>query len=200
MQPPRPQIHDRPLKGHNEAMSGIESDDDDDAELLRQLKSDRESVELDELNSQRGKESFIGDNDDAGSSSGIVATTLKDGASCVNPQQRIFYAIRTCDSLQAPAIFMARDDCRCYIDQNERNDGLQYEVFDNILTAMEYIDGMSCDQSTSSPSRKTQQARPVSSKNDSTTTIRAQRHGTVKQTTNSANVTTATSDTQRSEY
>jgi hypothetical protein len=55
------------------------------------------------------------------------------------PAKRQFYAIRKCDSLKAPAIFLHWDDCCFYVD-NEENDGrVDYQTFDVITDAFKYI-------------------------------------------------------------
>ena len=54
--------------------------------------------------------------------------------------KRTFYAIRQCDGLNAPAIFLNKNDIDFYIDQDENEDHVEYRICDNILDAMEYID------------------------------------------------------------
>jgi hypothetical protein len=53
--------------------------------------------------------------------------------------QRVYYAIRTCDSLKAPAVFFSWDDCFFYIDQKETEGKVVHQGFDVILDAVEWI-------------------------------------------------------------
>ena len=58
-------------------------------------------------------------------------------------KKRSFYAIRSCDGLNAPAIFFDEDDYNFYIDQNDDDDDdddIEVLICDNILDAMEFID------------------------------------------------------------
>jgi hypothetical protein len=50
-----------------------------------------------------------------------------------------FYAIRSCYSLKAPAVFLNYDDCSLYIEQDENDETLEYKRFDIMAEAMEYI-------------------------------------------------------------
>jgi hypothetical protein len=65
------------------------------------------------------------------------------------PARRQYYAVRKCDSLRAPAIFLHWDDCSFYVEHTilslvaneESKDEAQaeYQSFDQIAEAMEYI-------------------------------------------------------------
>ena len=52
-----------------------------------------------------------------------------------------YYAIRKCDSLQAPAIFMALDDCNLYLDQRENDVTVEAKRFLTMKDAVEYVEG-----------------------------------------------------------
>jgi hypothetical protein len=58
-----------------------------------------------------------------------VATTPK-------PQ---YYAVRKCDSLKTPAIFWDWDDCSFYLDKEENDDEVDYQVFGAIAQALDYL-------------------------------------------------------------
>jgi hypothetical protein len=50
--------------------------------------------------------------------------------------QHAYFAVRQCDFLKGPAIFFAWEDCSFYVDQN---DDVEYQGFDLILDAVEWI-------------------------------------------------------------
>jgi hypothetical protein len=54
--------------------------------------------------------------------------------------QHEYYAIRTCDSLKAPAIFFSWEDCCFYIDQEENEGKVDYKGFNFILDAVKWIE------------------------------------------------------------
>jgi hypothetical protein len=56
-----------------------------------------------------------------------------------NPAFFSFHAIRKCDSLKAPAIFLDWEDCSFYLDQDENDGKVEYQAFDVVMEALEYI-------------------------------------------------------------
>jgi hypothetical protein len=54
------------------------------------------------------------------------------------PQHQIF-AIRKCDSLKAPAIFFAWEDCEFYVDEEENEGVVDFKGFDLVLDAIKWI-------------------------------------------------------------
>jgi hypothetical protein len=54
------------------------------------------------------------------------------------PQHQIF-AIRKCDSLKAPAIFFAWEDCEFYVDDEENEGVVDFKGFDLVLDAIKWI-------------------------------------------------------------
>jgi hypothetical protein len=62
-----------------------------------------------------------------------------DSASDKKPAaKQIYYAIRKCDSLRAPAIFLHWDDCSFYVD-NDENEDVDFAKFDKVVDAVAYI-------------------------------------------------------------
>jgi hypothetical protein len=55
------------------------------------------------------------------------------------PAKRQFYAVRKCDSLRAPAIFLHWDDCCFYVDSKENVGPLDYQSFDSMDDAARYV-------------------------------------------------------------
>jgi hypothetical protein len=53
--------------------------------------------------------------------------------------KQIYYAIRQCDSLRAPAIFLHWDDCSFYVDNDENEDDVVFAKFDKVVDAVTYI-------------------------------------------------------------
>jgi hypothetical protein len=56
------------------------------------------------------------------------------------PAKRMYYAIRKCDSLKAPAIFLHWDDCSFYVDDDENEVRVEYQSFDQMAEAIKYIE------------------------------------------------------------
>jgi hypothetical protein len=50
-----------------------------------------------------------------------------------------YHAIRKCDSLKAPSIFLHWDDCSFYVDEEENDVQVEYQSFDLISEAVKYI-------------------------------------------------------------
>jgi hypothetical protein len=53
--------------------------------------------------------------------------------------QHEYFAIRKCDSLKAPAIFFAWEDCEFYVEEAENDGVVEFKGFDLILDATEWI-------------------------------------------------------------
>jgi hypothetical protein len=71
-----------------------------------------------------------------------MAPLIDDGDSVSDKKpaaKRIYYAIRQCDSLKAPAIFLDWDDCSFYVDQNENEGVVDFAKFDKVVDAVTYI-------------------------------------------------------------
>jgi hypothetical protein len=49
-----------------------------------------------------------------------------------------YFVVRHCDSLQAPAIFSAPEDCSFYIDASENDSNVEYRSFKTLYTAISY--------------------------------------------------------------
>ena len=56
------------------------------------------------------------------------------------PAKRMYYAIRKCDSLKAPAIFLHWDDCSFYVDDEENEVSVEYQSFGLMAEAIKYIE------------------------------------------------------------
>jgi hypothetical protein len=50
-----------------------------------------------------------------------------------------YYAIRKCDSLKAPAIFLSWEDCQFYVQAKENEETPEYEEFESLQGANKYI-------------------------------------------------------------
>ena len=108
-----------------------------------------------------------------------------------NAAVRRFYAIKSCNFFQAPAIFMSLYDFELYIDQEDENNDdtiAQYEIFDDILLAMEYIDSDNrnydddecCTESTTMDGSNQSNTNSKKKKNEETsTTMNRQDHTSV---------------------
>ena len=71
-----------------------------------------------------------------------MATSIDDNGSASDQKpaaKQIYYAIRQCDSLRAPAIFLHWDDCSFYVDNDENEDDVVYAKFDKVVDAVTYI-------------------------------------------------------------
>ena len=67
------------------------------------------------------------------------------------PTCRLYHALRKCDALLAPAIFLSRDDCIMHFkDVDKDRDGnissAVYRSFDNILDALEFVESSAVHQ------------------------------------------------------
>lgn len=55
------------------------------------------------------------------------------------PAKRLFYAVRKCEALKAPAIFLDWDDCCFYVNIKENDGPVDYQTFDVITDAFKYM-------------------------------------------------------------
>ena len=63
----------------------------------------------------------------------------KPAAATRTLRQQFYYAIRRCDALQAPAIFMSREDCDLFLDQYENDVTVESECCQSIQEAVAFI-------------------------------------------------------------
>jgi hypothetical protein len=66
-------------------------------------------------------------------------STLTASASDKNPPAQLFYAVRKCDHLMAPAIFLHWEDCCFYVDIKENRGHVDYHPFELITDAIKYV-------------------------------------------------------------
>jgi hypothetical protein len=80
----------------------------------------------------------------------------KDGKKQAAATRR-FIAIRQCDSLHAPAVFLSWEDCGFYLDLEENEGNVDFQAFDVMLDAMEYI---LCENNNNNDNKVTKKASP----------------------------------------
>lgn len=53
--------------------------------------------------------------------------------------KRVYHAVRKCDSLKAPAIFFAWEDCNFYVDNDENEGVVDWKSFEQLVDAVKYL-------------------------------------------------------------
>jgi hypothetical protein len=103
----------------------------------------------------------------ATSTPGSAALLVAAPAPAITPRRSIqYYAIRQCDSLDAPAVFLSWKDCNFYLEDDDTNTGpVEYETFQGMLEAVNYIHEYQVKRPSDEqdkPSPPTNSSKPIS--------------------------------------